>query len=171
MHPYPLRRIIILGFILAIPLLTGFQKRIYDFSLKDINQKTVNISDISGENLTVIDFWATWCQPCIRSLPKLVEMSGEFEDKGVSFVGISVDSPRNISKVKPFAHTLGITYPVLMDPSGELMGELNIMAVPTLLIVDRDLNIVYTHEGFNAGDEEEIREEIEKYLADAKQTP
>ena len=60
---------------------------------------------------------------------------------------------------------MGITYPVLLDPSGELMGELNVMAVPTLLIVDRALNIIYTHEGFTAGDEHEIREEIEKYLA------
>jgi len=161
-----MKRVIILAFILSLPLLTGFQGRIYDFTLKDLNQKSVSISDIQGENLTVIDFWATWCQPCIRSLPKLVEMSKELETKGVRFVGVSIDSPRNISKVKPFASSMGITYPVLVDPSGELMGELNVLAVPTLLIVDNDLNIVYTHEGFNAGDEVEIREEIEKLLAE-----
>jgi len=161
-----MKRVIILAFILSLPLLTGFQGRIYDFTLKDLNQKSVSISDIQGENLTVIDFWATWCQPCIRSLPKLVEMSKELETKGVRFVGVSIDSPRNISKVKPFASSMGITYPVLVDPSGELMGELNVLAVPTLLIVDNDLNIVYTHEGFNAGDEVDIREEIEKLLAE-----
>ena len=159
------RIVTLLVIIVSIPLLTGFQGRVYDFSLKDVNRKTVYLSDIKGENLTVIDFWATWCQPCIRSLPKLVEMSSDLELKGVQFVGISVDSPRNTAKVKPFASSMGITYPVLLDPSGELMGELNVMAVPTLIIVDRDLNIVYTHEGFNAGDELEIREEIEKYLA------
>ena len=159
------RIVTLLVIILSIPLLTGFQGRVYDFSLKDVNRKTVYLSDIKGENLTVIDFWATWCQPCIRSLPKLVEMSSDLELRGVQFVGISVDSPRNTAKVKPFASSMGITYPVLLDPSGELMGELNVMAVPTLIIVDRDLNIVYTHEGFNAGDELEIREEIEKYLA------
>ena len=158
------RTITILVLVTLLPLLTGFQGRIYDFSLKDVDRNTVYLSEIKGENLTVIDFWATWCQPCIRSLPKLVEMSGDFEARGVQFVGISVDSPRNVSKVKPFARSIGITYPVLVDPSGELMGELNVQAVPTLLIVDKDLNIVYTHEGFNAGDEVEIREEIEKYL-------
>ena len=163
-----MKRIIILGFILTVPFLTGFQGKIYDFRLKDLNQKSVSLSDIQGENLTVIDFWATWCQPCVRSLPKLVEMSSDFEADGVRFVGISIDSPRNISKVKPFARSIGISYPVLLDPSGELMGELNVLAVPTLLIVDKDMNIVYTHEGFNAGDEVEIREEIEKFLADNK---
>lgn len=161
----PAKQLIIPGFILSVYLLSGFQGRIYDFSLKNVDQETVSISDIRGENLTVIDFWATWCQPCVRSLPKLVELSREFEGDGVQFVGISIDSPRNISKIKPFASSMGITYPVLMDPSGELMGELNVTAVPTLLIVDKDLNIVYTHEGFSAGDELEIREIIEKYLA------
>jgi peroxiredoxin len=159
-----MKRKTILAFILALPLLTGFQGKIYDFSLKDIDQKTVSFSDIKGDKLTVIDFWATWCQPCIRSIPKLVEMSEEFEDEGVRFVGISIDSPRNVSKVKPFARTMGMSYPVLVDPSGELMGELNVLAVPTLLVVDSDMNIVYTHEGFNAGDEHEIRDEIKKYL-------
>jgi peroxiredoxin len=151
---------------LALPLLTGFQSGIYDFSLKDVDRKTVNLSDIQGEQLTVIDFWATWCQPCIRSLPRLVEMSGDYGSRGVSFVGISVDSPRNISKVKPFARSMGIRYPVLLDPNGELMGELNVLAVPTLLIVDSKLDIIYTHEGFKPGDEENIRAEIEKYLAE-----
>ena len=153
---------------LSIPLLGSFQGRIYDFRLKDVDQKLVNLSDIQGEKLTVIDFWATWCQPCIRSLPKLVEMSKEFESKGVQFIGISVDSPRNLSKVKPFSRSIGISYPVLLDPSGELMGELNVMSVPTLLIIDEGLNIVYIHEGFSAGDETGIREEIEKHLEAGK---
>jgi peroxiredoxin len=153
------------GILLSIPLLTGFQDKVYDFSLKNVDQKTFYLSELQGDRLTVIDFWATWCQPCIRSLPKMVEMSREFESRGVRFVGISVDSPRNISEVKPFARSLGITYPVLLDLSGELMGDLNILAVPTLMIVDPDLNILYTHEGFNAGDEEEIRGEIEQHLA------
>ncbi len=144
------------------------QGKVYDFSLKDTENRTISLSDISGKALTVIDFWATWCQPCIRSMPKLVDLSEAYKDKGVSFIGISVDSPRNLSKVKPFARSMGIQYPILLDSNGELMGELNVMAVPTLFIIDSEYRILYMHEGFNAGDELAIQEEIDKHLGEVK---
>jgi cytochrome c biogenesis protein CcmG/thiol:disulfide interchange protein DsbE len=150
--------------LLLLACMVNAQGRAYDFSLKDTDSRSVSFSEISGKYLTVIDFWATWCQPCIRSLPKLVELSERYRAQGVGFIGVSVDSPRNLSKVKPFARSMGITYPVLLDPNGELMGELNVTAVPTLLIIDSRYRILYMHEGFNAGDELTIREEIEKYL-------
>ena len=59
-----------------------------------------------------------------------------------------------------------ITYPILLDVNSDVMSDLMVTAVPTLLIVDQTGNIVYRHEGFNAGDEEIIRDEINKLLAD-----
>ena len=59
---------------------------------------------------------------------------------------------------------MGIAYPVLLDPNGELMGELNVTAVPTLLILDSHYRILNMLEGFHAGDEVTIQEEIERYL-------
>lgn len=145
--------------------LPGFtQGKVYDFSLKNTENRMVSLSEISGKSLTVVDFWATWCQPCIRSIPSLVEMSEAYKDQGVAFIGISVDSPRNLAKVKPFARSMGIQYPILLDSNGELMGDLNVMAVPTLLIINSDNRILYMHEGFNAGDELTIKEEIDKHL-------
>ncbi len=155
---------IVLFVLILITTPVRSQGSVYDFSLKDTDNQRVSLSEIKGEALTVIDFWATWCQPCIRSLPKIVELNEAYQDQGVGFIGISIDSPRNLSKVKPFARSMGIRYPVLLDSNGELMGELNVMAVPTLLIIDSDYRILYMHEGFNAGEEEIIREEIEKHL-------
>jgi hypothetical protein len=63
---------------------------------------------------------------------------------------------------------MGIQYPILLDSNGELMGELNVTAVPTLLIVDSEYRILYLHEGFNAGDELTIQEEIDKHLGEVK---
>jgi cytochrome c biogenesis protein CcmG/thiol:disulfide interchange protein DsbE len=155
------------GMIMIVTLaLTGFirQGRVPDFSLINIDNERVSYSEMKGEQLTVIDFWATWCQPCIRSIPELVDMYSAYGEKGVGFIGISVDSPRNLSKVKPFSRSLGITYPVLLDSNSEVMGELNVTAVPTLLIIDREDRILYRHEGFRPGDEQLIREELERHL-------
>ena len=81
------------------------QGKVYDFNLKDTENQTVSLSQISGKTLTVVDFWATWCQPCIRSMPRLVELSEAYKDQGVGFIGISVDSPRNLSKINSSAGT------------------------------------------------------------------
>lgn len=158
-------RVITLCLLILISLPVYTQGKVYDFSLKDTENKTIRLSQISGQYLTVVDFWATWCQPCIRSMPRLVELSDTYKDRGVGFIGISVDSPRNLSKVKPFARSMGIKYPILLDSSGELMGELNVTAVPTILIIDSDYRILYAHEGFHAGDEITIQEEIDKHLS------
>ncbi len=157
-------KVISLLFLILFSLPVYPQGKVYDFRLKDTENKIVSLSEISGKYLTVIDFWATWCQPCIRSMPRMVELSEAYKDQGVGFIGISVDSPRNLSKVKPFARSLGIRYPILLDSNGELMGELNVTAVPTLFIIDGDYRILYMHEGFNAGDEVTIQEEIDKHL-------
>lgn len=137
---------------------------IYNFSLENTNNQTISYNELKGKKLTVIDFWATWCKPCLNELPKMVALADTFKNRGVNFIGISVDGPRNWSKVKPFTESLGITYPVLIDKESEVMRDLNINAVPTLLIADAANEIVYIHEGFNPGDEKIIRDELYKLL-------
>ncbi len=134
--------------------------KVNNFRLKNLDNKTTTYKNIKGDTYTVIDFWATWCKPCIKSIPKLVEMSKEFESEGVNFVGISIDSPRNQAKVKPFVRSLGVDYPVLLDSNSEVMGRLGVQAVPTLLIINQDDEIIYFHEGYKPGEEVEIREKI-----------
>jgi thiol-disulfide isomerase/thioredoxin len=152
-------------FILLLSLsvaITG--PKVHNFKLKNLDNRTVSYNDLKGEKLTVIDFWATWCKPCIKSIPKFVDMSDTLTSKGVQFLGISVDGPRNLSKVKPFAKSLGIDYPVLLDTDNTLMARLRVQAVPTLLIVNDDDEVVYFHEGYAPGEEKMIAAEINKLL-------
>jgi cytochrome c biogenesis protein CcmG, thiol:disulfide interchange protein DsbE len=133
------------------------------FRLRDLENNWREYDELKGERLTVVDFWATWCQPCVRSLPALDRMAREYRDRGVSFIGVSIDGPRNQSKVRPFVESMGISYPVLRDMDSELMSELGVMAVPTLIIF-RSGEQVFVHEGFRPGDEVIIREHIENLL-------
>ena len=156
----------IIPFLLALCLFSSVsaQQKVNNFRLKNLDNRQTSFESLKGETLTVIDFWATWCKPCVKSLPKLVELSHDLKDDGVNFVGISIDGPRNLAKVKPFARSLGVDYPILLDTNSEIMAKLGVRAVPSLLVINAEGEIVYFHEGYKPGEEELIREEIQKLL-------
>jgi thiol-disulfide isomerase/thioredoxin len=139
-------------------------QNVKNFQLKDIENSIRNYSELKGENLTLIDFWATWCKPCIKAIPELNKIYDSFKTQGVEIIGINCDGPRSVSKVAPFSKSLKIQYPVLVDINSEIKSDLNILALPTLLIVDANDKVVWIHEGFVSGDAEIIKAEIEKLL-------
>lgn len=138
---------------------------ILDRDLQSTTQQTINLTAVAGEKFTVIDFWATWCKPCVKAMPKLQKLYSQFQEKGVNFVGISVDSPRNLSKVAPLAKSLGVKYPILLDPNSAFMNRVNVTALPTLIIVNNKGEEVYRHQGFQRGDDKQIEEAIKDLLA------
>ena len=156
---------------LTILLITIFScslnaQTVRDFTLKDLENDNKSFSELKGERLTLIDFWATWCKPCIKGIPDLNLIYDTYKDRGVSFIGINCDGPRSVAKVKPVSKSLQIKYPVLLDINSDIKNELNLMAFPTLIIVNASGKIVWIHEGFVSGDSEEIIAEIEKLLKD-----
>jgi len=151
--------IVSLSFLIAGP-------KVSNFKLKDLNNKTTSFNKIKGEKLTIIDFWATWCKPCLQAIPKLNKISEKYKDKGVVLIGINTDSPRNAAKVKPFSKSYKINYIILRDPNSEIAAEMNVNSYPTLYILNEEDEIVYTHIGFRPGDEEQIVHEIDKLLAE-----
>lgn len=134
------------------------------FRLRDLENNWQEYSDLKGTQLTVVDFWATWCQPCVRSIPLLSELEKEYRDKGVQFIGVSIDGPRNQSKIKPFVTSMGVEYPIIRDLDSELMSDLGVTAVPTLLLYDAEGELLFFHEGFRPGDEDIIRDHIDEHL-------
>lgn len=139
-------------------------QNVKNFELKDIENNIRNYNQLKGEKLTLIDFWATWCKPCNKAIPELNKIYDIFKKQGVEIIGINCDGPRSISKVAPLSKSLKIQYPVLIDINSEIKNELNILALPTLLIVDANDKVVWIHEGFVSGDTEIIIAEIEKFL-------
>jgi thiol-disulfide isomerase/thioredoxin len=137
-----------------------------DVEVKDIDQNWISLSELNGEKYTVVDFWATWCKPCVTAIPKLNSIYDAFSGMGVQFVGINVDGPRNQSKVKPFARSLNVKYPIVLDPDQDLVDEFNVTAFPTLIVLNKKGKEVFTHEGFNPGDEKLIQKELSKLIED-----
>lgn len=143
-------------------------QNVLNYSLSNIEGNEILLSEIKGESLTVLDFWATWCKPCIKSIPILIELSEEYKDYGVNFIGINEDSPKNSSKIKPFSYSLGITYPVLLDSDQVLMNDLLVNSLPTLIIINNNGEIVFTHIGYTSGDKAILKETINKLLNEKK---
>ena len=134
------------------------------FSLEDLEGEWQTFDDLKGSKVTVIDFWATWCGPCVKAMPKLNTLYEELAEEGVAVIGISCDGPRSVGLVDPVVNSMSITYPILKDIDCELKNAHGYQDFPTLLILDNQGEIAFVHEGFRTGDEKEIKEHIRSML-------
>lgn len=134
--------------------------------LKDINGKTVSTDTLSNCGKPfIIDFFATWCKPCNRELKAIHEVYPDWqEETGVKLIAVSIDQAQNINKVKPLVDSYGWEYDVLLDPNGDFKRALGIQMIPYVLIVDGKGDIVYKHNGYTDGAEEELIEKVRELV-------
>ncbi len=135
-------------------------------TLKDINGKTVRTDTLSNNGRPIIiDFFATWCKPCNRELTAISEVYEEWqEETGVKLIAVSIDQAQNINKVRPLVDQHGWPYEVLLDPNSDFKRALGIQMIPYVLIVDGDGTIVYKHNGYTDGAEEELIEKVRELV-------
>lgn len=127
------------------------------FSLKSVSGATTRFSDLKGRAL-LVDFWATWCAPCIAAMPDLQKLHARYRDKGFAVIGVSIDE-EGAKKVGPFlAKRRSITYPILLD-TGDVWQQWGVKAVPAMMLVDRNGQIVRQWTG------KVDRKEVEKAVA------
>ena len=135
-------------------------------SLKDINGNSVNTAELNNDGKPfIIDFFATWCKPCNRELDAIAEVYDEWrEETGVKIFAVSIDVAQNINKVKPLVDNHGWEYDVLLDPNSDFRRALGIQMIPYVLIVDGKGNIVYKHNGYTDGAEQELIEKVRELV-------
>ena len=134
------------------------------FVLPDLDGGTFSLEEELEKGPLVLDFWATWCKPCIKALPKVQEIARDYEGRGVRVFTINIDGPRNLPKVRPFIQRHKLKLPVLIDKTNQVMKQFHVLAVPSTLIISSAGEVVYRHQGYRSGDEKKLREKLDELL-------
>ncbi len=107
----------------------------FDFSLPDLEGKVHSRSDFKDQIL-IVDFWATWCPPCLEEALKLNDLYERYRDKGVQVVGIALDKD-SLELVEPFVKKNKITYPILVGDQRSIACLKDFKGVPTTILFDQ----------------------------------
>ena len=127
-----------------------------DFTLESLDGNKVSLSDYRG-NVVLVNFWASWCEPCRTEIPDLEAAYQAHKDQGLIVLGVNVAETRQV--VGPSAKAFGISYPVLLDEQDRMMKQYRGLGLPMSLLIDREGVIRERHMGLLTADQ------LDKYLA------
>ncbi len=122
---------------------------------------TYNLQELKGK-VVYMDFWASWCPPCIKSFPFLNQLDQDLKDKGLHVVGINMDE--KVTDAQEFLARNPVDFSIVADPSKQCAKEFELMAMPTSYLIDRNGNVRHIHQGFRSGESEELRALITQLL-------
>jgi thiol-disulfide isomerase/thioredoxin len=164
----------LLGLGIALPFLAGIAGRALAggeapalkaapvWELKDVEGKTVKSTDFKGK-VVILDFWATWCGPCVAEIPSFIELHKQYEKDGLVIIGVSVDDGTPV--VKKFIGSKKVNYPIVMGNDSITAAFGGVEGIPTTFVIDRDGKIVSKHIGLT--EKAEFEREIKPLLAPA----
>ncbi|HWF09632.1 MAG TPA: redoxin domain-containing protein [Bryobacteraceae bacterium] len=138
------------------------RKQAPDFALKDANGKLVHLADFKGK-VVVLDFWATWCNPCMVEIPWFQEFERKYKDRGFEVLGVSMDDD-GWKAINPFVAKRKLNYRVVLgdDKTGDQFGGLE--ALPTTFVIDRNGRIASAHVGLPLAGKKDFEDAIQQLL-------
>jgi peroxiredoxin len=132
-----------------------------NFTLKSLTGKNMKLSELVG-NVVLINFWASWCGPCREEMPLLNDLHNRYEPLGFTVLGINVEE--DVTAAKGFLKKFPADFPVLLDNTNRVSKQYKVVAMPTTVVVDRDGNMRFLHQGYKSGDEAKYRQIVKKLV-------
>lgn len=136
-----------------------------DFIKTDLQGQQVNLSTLLEKGPVLIDFWATYCKPCLKAMPKLEKIHQKYQEKGLTVLGLNEDGPRGQTKVRPFLNRLKITFPIVIDGDKAVFKRFGLTACPSTVLIAQDGEIVLKQVGYMPNYDDELIQSIELLLS------
>jgi peroxiredoxin len=135
-----------------------------DFQTQFLNEEKFKLSDQKGK-VVILDFWATWCGPCVRALPELQKATSSFNKNNVTLLAVNQgESKKVISKFLKKKQLKALS--VIMDETRKIGGDYKVKGIPKTVIIDQKGVVRHVHVGFSSGMGERLKGEINKLLSE-----
>lgn len=154
----------LLTLLLLSATLSSAQGKLPNVMVQNLEGKKVDFRTLSNNGKPIIvNFWATWCAPCKKELSAIAEKYADWQSEtGVKLVAVSIDDARTSARVKPYVSGQDWEYEVYLDPNGDLKRALNVNNVPHTFLINGDGEIVYQHNNYEPGDENELYRKVKE---------
>jgi len=147
-------------------------RKLPSVDLKTLEGETINTKDLKNNgNPIIISFWALWCKNCVKELNAINDVYDDWKDEtGVKIIAVSIDNSRSSSKVLPFVESNDWDYQVLLDVNSDFKRAMNVITVPHTFILNGKGEIVWQHNSYVEGSEDEYLEIVKKIKTGEKIT-
>jgi peroxiredoxin len=143
-----------------------------DFSAQDLGGKTVRLSSYLGKQAVLLNFWQTWCEPCLQEFPHIRRMYDANKAKGFVVFGVAMDGPETVANVPAFVKRNMLDFPILLDEDSHVAAIYNPKkSAPLSVLIDKRGKIAAIREGYNPGDEEYLAKDVARVLDDPGPPP
>lgn len=132
-----------------------------DFTLKAIDGVNLRLAEQRGD-IMLINFWASWCGPCIQEMPQLDKLAEKYQPLGVQVWGVNVES--DSSAAKAYLSKVSVGFPILLDQDNSVSKAYQVEAMPTTVILDKDGKVRSVHRGYKPGFEKKYEDDIKSLL-------
>ncbi len=151
----------------SIQAQTMLNSKVPSIAVKTISGAVANTSSFTNNGKPIIiDFWATWCKPCIAELEAMNDEYADWKkETGVKIIAVSVDDARTMAKVQAFVREKGWDYDVYLDANQDFQHAMQVANCPCTFIIDGSGKIVYIHNSYLEGDEKKLHEALLKAVA------
>jgi thiol-disulfide isomerase/thioredoxin len=144
-------------------------KQLVDFQLDDVDGRPVSFATTNSQ-LVLIDFWATWCRPCVKAIPRLANLQKRYGSQGLQVLGIACESgdlAGRRARVARIRSQLHVPYPLLIDEGDDnllVRDNFGVVSYPTLVLLDKSGKVIWRSETAEAADLNQLENLLKNHL-------